>query len=340
MKVAIVGGGLAGLTCGIQLLSAGVAVHIYEKSQIPILKVCGEYLSLEVLPILESMEINIPVQNHPFIDRLTCSAGDSFLENQLELGGIGISRQLLDGECKKRFIESGGELYENTTVKSITDYTLQITTSPIMLTYDRVINASGRLNPFSDTPKATETYVGYKRQVPAADWPSDRIHLEFFDYGYFGCSKIENERVCICWLIQQSHLKRLRSIDKLEDSVHLKPGYLSTVFRQKGTSVAVSNFSFYAYPNILINAIGDAAGNIPPLVGNGMSLAITAGYQLAKSITEDRKISTHANNSRINAGIKLNSLSMSTLNRVGIRGLNLDTILMQNIISHTHGAPW
>ena len=49
-KIVIIGGGLAGLTAGIHLSKIGLSVQIFEKNDFPKHKVCGEYISNEVLP--------------------------------------------------------------------------------------------------------------------------------------------------------------------------------------------------------------------------------------------------------------------------------------------------
>ena len=45
--LAIVGGGLAGLSLSIQLARAGWQVVVFEKEFYPFHKVCGEYISME-----------------------------------------------------------------------------------------------------------------------------------------------------------------------------------------------------------------------------------------------------------------------------------------------------
>ena len=51
--VIIIGGGLAGLTNAIHLSKLGKKVLLIEKNEYPKHKVCGEYISNEVLPYLE-----------------------------------------------------------------------------------------------------------------------------------------------------------------------------------------------------------------------------------------------------------------------------------------------
>ena len=48
--VVIIGGGLAGLTGAIHLSKKGLQVTLIEKSDYPRHKVCGEYISNEILP--------------------------------------------------------------------------------------------------------------------------------------------------------------------------------------------------------------------------------------------------------------------------------------------------
>ena len=51
----IIGGGLAGLTSALHLSRFGIQVTLIEKNSYPRHKVCGEYLSNEVLPYLRSL---------------------------------------------------------------------------------------------------------------------------------------------------------------------------------------------------------------------------------------------------------------------------------------------
>jgi len=48
--VLIVGGGLAGLVNAVHLSKAGLKILVLEKNDYPKHKVCGEYISKEVLP--------------------------------------------------------------------------------------------------------------------------------------------------------------------------------------------------------------------------------------------------------------------------------------------------
>ncbi|MBT7815741.1 MAG: FAD-dependent oxidoreductase, partial [Polaribacter sp.] len=56
--IIIIGGGLAGLCNAIHLSKFDKKVLLIEKNNYPKHKVCGEYISNEVLPYLEFLDIN------------------------------------------------------------------------------------------------------------------------------------------------------------------------------------------------------------------------------------------------------------------------------------------
>src|SRR5215217_8101748 len=95
--VAIIGGGLAGLSCAIQLSALGYSVIVFEKEKYPFHKVCGEYISLESWDFLIRVGVPLQEMNLPVINSLLLSSpnGKSF-RTKLPLGGFGISRYKLD----------------------------------------------------------------------------------------------------------------------------------------------------------------------------------------------------------------------------------------------------
>jgi len=56
--IIIIGGGLAGLTTALQLSKSSFSVLLIEKNTFPHHKVCGEYVSNEVLPYLNRLGVD------------------------------------------------------------------------------------------------------------------------------------------------------------------------------------------------------------------------------------------------------------------------------------------
>ena len=95
--VIIIGGGLAGLCNAIHVSKLGKNVLLIEKNEYPKHKVCGEYISNEVLPYLDFLEVNpfdfgaVKIKNFELSTRK-----NNIISAKLPLGGFGISRYTLD----------------------------------------------------------------------------------------------------------------------------------------------------------------------------------------------------------------------------------------------------
>jgi len=106
--VIIVGGGLAGLTAAIHLSQEKHSVLVIEKKAYPHHKVCGEYVSNEILPYLNSLGVSLETTNAVTIDTLIMSTvrGKS-TQTKLPLGGIGISRYNFDNLLYQKALTNG-----------------------------------------------------------------------------------------------------------------------------------------------------------------------------------------------------------------------------------------
>ncbi len=71
--IAIIGAGLSGLISAILLNRYGFEVTVIEKKVFPFHRVCGEYVSNEVLPFLESLAIPVRELNPSSINLLAIS---------------------------------------------------------------------------------------------------------------------------------------------------------------------------------------------------------------------------------------------------------------------------
>ena len=106
--VVIIGGGLAGLVSALELTRAGHTVTLVERKTYPFHKVCGEYVSNEVKPYIESLGIDLTGLGATDIRRFQVSAPSGrLLESKLDLGGFGISRYRLDYELYQLGLVAG-----------------------------------------------------------------------------------------------------------------------------------------------------------------------------------------------------------------------------------------
>src|SRR5690606_19867980 len=144
--IIVIGGGPAGLTSAIHLASSGRRVLVIEKDHYPRDKVCGEYVSNEVLPYLNYLGIQFEKFDLPQITRFQLSTfSGSVIEAELPVGGFGISRYALDNLLYERAVDIGVEFsFEEVTDISFTGEQFIINTNSKVHHSKICIGAFGR----------------------------------------------------------------------------------------------------------------------------------------------------------------------------------------------------
>ncbi|MEO6188629.1 MAG: NAD(P)/FAD-dependent oxidoreductase [Ginsengibacter sp.] len=290
--VAIVGGGLAGLSLSILLSQAGYKVALFEKEEYPFHRVCGEYISLESYNFIQRLGMNLSDPRYPLIKKLIVSSPNgNFIQSPLDPGGIGISRFHMDYELKKIAVQNGVFLKEKTKVNDIAfdnDHfkilydSGEVTCKVAVGSFGKRSNLDKKWNRsfIQQKPGRLNNYIGIKYHIKTS-FPSDTIALHNFKNGYCGVSKVEDENYCLCYLTTARNLnENNNSIAELEKNVLSKNPFLKTIFSEAEfvfkNPVAISQISFDKKTLIENHVLmtGDAAGMITPLCGNGMSIAL------------------------------------------------------------------
>ena len=360
---AVIGGGLAGLCLSIQLARLGRSVIVFEKYKYPFHKVCGEYVSNEIAGFLLRLGLKLDEWDLPQIGRLGISSEEGFMLNStLDLGGFGISRYKLDAELVRLAAESGAEILESTKVTGVGAG--EVTTNKGSFLCRVAVGAFGKNNPvFAGNTNTSDddNYIGVKYHV-RADRPADRIELHNFRRGYCGISRVEDDRYCLCYISHASNLARSHnSIEEMEQKVLSRNPHLRKILREAEVlfekPLTISNIRFNAKKTSDDNLIyiGDAAGCISPLTGNGMSMSGYASVLLAALIERhlagalsraQLTASYHSSwqeafSSRIRRGRQLQSIfGKPYLSDIALRVLNPLGKVKSRIIASTHGVPF
>jgi flavin-dependent dehydrogenase len=290
--VAIIGGGLAGLSLSIQLARSGFEVAFFEKEKFPFHRVCGEYISLENWNFLQDLGLPLSDWNLPQIKRLLVSAPDGhFLESNLPLGGFGISRYKIDASLAAIARLAGASCYEECKVTGVS-YSMgsfQLQTTHLSCSAKMVCGCFGKRSNLdvkwnrhfiSKKNDALNNYIGVKYHI-RTDFPPDMIALHNFKDGYCGISRVESDRYCLCYLTTAANLQSSgNSVATMEKNILSRNPFLEKIFRDSEflfeRPEIISQVSFEKKEKIEnhIMMIGDAAGMIAPLCGNGMSMAL------------------------------------------------------------------
>ena len=292
--VAIIGGGLAGLTSAIQLADKGHSVVVFEKEKYPFHKVCGEYVSLESWKFLQQIglplqELDLPVINSLF---LTSPNGKSFT-TALPLGGFGISRFTLDQMLAELAKKSGVDVRENCKADQVIDdvgYQIlfnggSVKAKVCCAAYGKRSNLDIKWNRnfLNKKDKRLNNFVGVKYHIKT-HWKENVIGLHNFENGYCGISKIEKDTFCLCYMTRAENFKNCgNDIKKMEENILFQNPHLKKIFQQSeflpSFPITISQISFAKKRQVEdgIIMLGDAGGMITPLCGNGMSVAFHTG---------------------------------------------------------------
>jgi flavin-dependent dehydrogenase len=366
-EISIIGGGLAGLTAALDLQKRNFKVILFEKNEYPKHKVCGEFISNEVLPYLKYLDLDIASLQPTKINKtqLSTHAGKS-IATDLPLGGFGISRYSLDNYIYKKFVALGGKIVKDSVTKISFSKDIFSISTQANETYSSkiVLGAFGKRSNID--VQLQRKFIQQKSPWLAVkahyigEFPSDLVGLHNFNGGYCGVSKVENNIINICYLVQYKSFKKYKNIEEFQENVMYKNKNLQNIFKKSKplfeNPLTISQISFENKPKIEnhILMVGDAAGLIHPLCGNGMAMAIHSAKISSELVTDflQNKISRTTLESkyeaiwnktfkkRIKFGKFLSKLLLhSYLSKITMHLLITFPFLLPIIIKQTHGKP-
>ncbi|RSK37283.1 NAD(P)/FAD-dependent oxidoreductase [Hymenobacter metallilatus] len=372
MDVVIIGGGLGGLCAALDLRQRGHAVLVVERQQYPFHRVCGEYISNEVLPYLHRLDAAPTPLNPARITRLQVSSpAGRQLAASLPLGGFGVSRYALDYFLYQRAVQAGVEVRQQATVTHVAfdaargEHTVTLADGAT-LRARVVLGAYGKRSsldrqfarPFFSQ---RSPYLGVKYHLRYPSMPRDLIALHNFADGYAGISAIEDDKYCFCYLTTRRNLKAHGTIPQLEAQVLARNPRLRHILEtaeQLYPKPEVINEISFAPKTCLEDHVllcGDAAGLITPLCGNGMAMAIHGASLAAEQVhgflrgrlTRPALEATYTADWHRHFGIRLRTgravqqlFGQPVLSELAVNGLRLWPAAVRQLVRRTHGQPF
>ncbi|HHY86186.1 MAG TPA: hypothetical protein GYA07_11755 [Verrucomicrobia bacterium] len=261
-RIDIIGGGLAGLTLGIGLRRLDIPVRVFEAGQYPRHRVCGEFISGRGRAVLEELGLRPLLEKAGAFEARTVRffAGNHHSPvRHLPEPALCLSRYKLDALLASEFERTGGELVLNTRY-------------PPQPGAEGVVNASGR------RLRAAEPARWFGVKVHARNVPlSADLEMHVCRSGYIGANRIDSGEINVCGLLQA------RPGDTTRSKIHWLRGDKGTALQERLRGAELREETFCAVGGISLKAhaarderdccIGDAITMIPPVTGNGMSMA-------------------------------------------------------------------
>lgn len=265
-NITIVGGGLAGLTLGIGLRQRSVPVTVWEAGHYPRHRVCGEFISGKGQGTLARLGLReklveagaIPARTTVFFSPQTAST-----IRELSEPAIALSRHALDALLAAQFRQLGGELRENERWRGA-DFS------------EGTVRASGRR---SQPVVGGWRWFGLKVHARNVTLAAD-LEMHLAPSGYMGISRLKDDEVNVCGLFRRPATTTAGGPLRWREILRGAPGSLR---HQRLAEAVFDEESFCSVAGLSLEpqratesrdcCIGDTITMIPPVTGNGMSMA-------------------------------------------------------------------
>jgi len=365
--VIIIGGGLAGLTGAIHLSKKGLKVTLIEKSEYPRHKVCGEYISNEILPYLLWLDIDVLQLDPEKISTFEFTTQNGKIARaKLPLGGFSISRYMLDHVLYQKALSNGCTILKETVTDiSFVNDEFSVTTPNQILLAKLVLGAFGKRSNIDqflarDFITKKSPWLAVKAHY-SGNTPDDVVALHNFSGGYCGVSKVENDIINICYLADYATFKKYKNIEEYQKNVLYKNKQLKSVFENcdllfdKPLTISQISFDKKQPVENHILMIGDSAGLIHPMCGNGMAMAIHSAkiasemildYYIGEIESREMLEKQYAKQWKKHFGGRLlmgrllsQILTNKTITNVFVGIVAAMPALLSQIIKQTHGKP-
>jgi menaquinone-9 beta-reductase len=298
-EITIVGGGPAGSAAAIMLADSGFDVCLIEKKNFPRETLCGEFLSGEVIEYLKQFNLYeefISLRPNPIkYFRLIDNTGRE-VSAELNFQAFGLRRSVLDNLLLNAVKKKGVRVIQPAEVKEIKRYDDSfiliikvIGADDLTIKSKYVIAAYGKHNIMDKS--LNRGFASYKSGMNGVkfhldsglfnEFNKEEIRIYLAGGIYCGVNAVDNNFITVCFLENRNqHNKSSREnllnfISGTEKFKNLfKPGYEEFI---KNNIVWGSGDIYFGRRNAVENGIfmiGDAAGVIAPVTGDGIGMAI------------------------------------------------------------------
>ena len=263
--ITIVGGGLAGLTLGIGLRQRDVPVTVWEAGHYPRHRVCGEFISGHGQETLSRLGLRELLERAGAVSGGTAaffSATRSAPPRPLPARAICLSRFTMDHALATEFRRLSGELLEDQRRRD-EDFG------------EGVIRATGRR---AQAQEKNSRWFGLKVHVRNVSLTAD-LEMHVSPRGYVGLCRVDGGAVNVCGLFR----RRAGEENTPQNWHEYLRGPIGSPLNQRLAGAEFDERSFCAVAGISLRpqraaaraecCVGDAITMIPPVTGNGMSMA-------------------------------------------------------------------
>ncbi|HEY0595156.1 NAD(P)/FAD-dependent oxidoreductase [Sphingopyxis sp.] len=287
----VVGAGPAGSAAAIGLARAGATTLLLERARATGDALCGGFLSWQTLARIEALGIDRAALGGQAVRCVRLFAGKRRSETALPGEAMGVSRHRLDTALQEAAVVAGAGLERGVHATALEGGAVQ-TRDGAALTAPAIFLAAGKhgFRGFAREPaewQRADPATGLRMRLPAH--PSldrlvgDAVELHLFDRGYAGLVRQEDGSGNLCLAVHKSRLDEtsrdpaglLRMLG--EEFPHLGERLAHADWSRAVDAIGHVPYGWRAADTVPgLFRLGDQAGVIPSLAGEGMGLAVAS----------------------------------------------------------------
>jgi flavin-dependent dehydrogenase len=309
--VAIIGGGPAGTAAALEARRQGLSVALWERDRFPRDKVCGEFISPEALPLLQSeipgaVARGAEIRNAEFV-----SAHGESRTFRLPHSALGLSRRLLDHDLWKAAEAAGAEVCEGESIRKVRKlvscgkgqdaWEIELAAGSVrrarslMVACGRWWAIDGLSSPArQDALQVPGDWIGAKAHF--AGLPArGSVEMYFFPGGYCGLAPVEEGACNVCCLVRRERIGE-RGTKGMDDfarwlvQVARLPALEKRLCGAEQVSAVVTTAPVHLARRQAVQGgallVGDASGFLDPFTGEGISMALHSGRLAAQAVAK------------------------------------------------------
>jgi flavin-dependent dehydrogenase len=370
--IAIIGGGPAGSSAAILLSKKGYSVTIIEKKSFPREVLCGEFISKEVVEFLienSLYEEFLKLNPNPISSFRFSGENGKDLFASLKFPAYGIKRSKLDNFLLSKARENGTEIFQPVEAKEIQKQTerylikIKSGVGEEFTLYPKIIIAAYGKQNILDKNFGRDFYR-IKSKLNGVKFHIDKTHFNSFNSEeiqvytghniYCGINAVDNNTITLCFLEKRD--KSQYSPKELLLRLSQQNKKFNALFNQNFFD-CIDKFQVYGTGNIyfgkrdIVNEgifyIGDSAGVIAPLVGDGIGIAVQSARLVSDILCRNNLVQEKAGKEyekewrnkflrrMLLAGIIQKIVLNNSLRNPGIRMISFFPGVLSTIIKYT-----
>ena len=291
----IVGGGPAGTAAAIALARAGNCPLLIERSRETGDALCGGFLSWRTLETLAKLGVEADALNPAPTTRVRLFAKERTAEAPLPRPARSVSRHTLDTVLIAAAKAAGAAIERGVAVRGIgetvrLDDGTELRPAALFLASGKH-DIRGLARPAE--ARGRDPTLGLRVRIAAAPGLTrligDSIELHLFDRGYVGIALQEDGSANVCMAVHRSRLNEAGDPERLLTALGAECPALGERLAYGAGTEAIDAIANVPYGWRLregragLFRLGDQAGVIPSLAGEGMGIALASGVAAAQA---------------------------------------------------------